>query len=107
VTFAGPTGTLQLDQSQSFAGTVAGFGGQDQIDLSDIAFGATTTLGYAANFSNTGGALTVSDGTHTANLALLGQYAAGNFAMASDGHGGTMIADPAVVAQNQLTQPHA
>ena len=26
VTFTGNTGTLQLDQSQSFAGTVAGFG---------------------------------------------------------------------------------
>jgi hypothetical protein len=26
---------------------------------------------------------------------------------ASDGHGGTMITDPAIVAQNQLAHPHA
>jgi hypothetical protein len=42
VTFAGATGTLQLDQSQSFAGTIADFGGQDQIDLGDIGFGANS-----------------------------------------------------------------
>jgi probable HAF family extracellular repeat protein len=106
VTFAGNSGELQLGQSQSFAGTVAGFGGQDQIDLGDIAAGANATLGYAANSGNTGGTLTVSDGTNTANLALLGQYTAASFAVASDGHGGTMITEPAAVAQNQLTQPH-
>ena len=36
--------------------------------------------------------LTVSDGTHMANLALLGQYAAGWFTAAADANGGTMIA---------------
>jgi hypothetical protein len=35
--------------------------------------------------------LTVSDGTHMANLALLGQYAAGWFTAAADANGGTMI----------------
>jgi hypothetical protein len=80
--FAGSEGTLQLDQSQNFAGTVAGFGGQDQIDLADIAFGANTTLGYGPNAAGTAGILSVSDGTHTANVALLGQYMASSFAMA-------------------------
>lgn len=47
----------------------------------------------------------MSDGTNTANIALLGQYMAGSFATASDGHGGTMITDPPVQAQTQLTQP--
>jgi hypothetical protein len=107
VTFSGNAGALQLDQSKSFSGTVSGFGGQDQIDLSDIAFGPNTTLGYAANNGNTGGTLTVSDGTHVGNIALLGQYVASSFATASDGHGGTMITDPVAVAQNQLTLPHA
>jgi hypothetical protein len=60
-------------------------------DLSDIGFGATTTLGYSANGDNTGGALTVSDGMHTANLALLGQYAASGFAAAPDQAGGTLV----------------
>jgi probable HAF family extracellular repeat protein len=107
VTYAGNTGTLQLDQSLSFAGTLANFGGQDQIDLRDIAFSPSTTLGYTADVVNTGGTMTVSDGVHNANIALFGQYTAGSFAMASDGHGGTLITDPAPAPQNQLAPPHA
>src|SRR4029077_5421280 len=63
-TFAGPAGSLQLHSSQAFSGKIAGFGGQDVIDLGDIAFGANTTLGYRENASDTGGTLTVSDGLH-------------------------------------------
>jgi len=47
----------------------------------DIAFGASSTLGYTSNNSNTGGVLAVSDGTHVASIALLGQYAASSFVM--------------------------
>ena len=81
-------------------------GGQDQIDLGDIAFGANTTLGYAANGANSGGLLSVSDGTHIANIALLGQYIASSFATASDGHGGTLISDPPVSSGSGLATPH-
>jgi len=66
------------------------------LDLSDISFGASTTLGYSANGDNTGATLTVSDGTHTANLALLGQYAASGFAAAPAQRGGTIVAYAAV-----------
>jgi len=108
VTFAGPEGALQLDSANGFTGEVSGFGALNQIDLAAIGFGANTTLGYTANNTNTGGTLTVSDGTHTANVALLGQYMAASFATASDGHGGTLVTDPPVVAsQTLLTQPHA
>jgi hypothetical protein len=108
VTFeAGGTGTLNLDASTEFAGTVAGLATGNSLDLSDIGFGAGLTLGYAPNSGNTGGVLTVNDGVHTANIALLGQYAASSFVAASDGHGGTLITDPpALTAQNQLTPPH-
>jgi hypothetical protein len=92
---SGTSGALKLDQSSLFSGTIAGFATGDAIDLTDIAFGAADTLGYAANASNTGGLLTVSDGTHTANLALLGQYAAAGFTTAADPHGGTIITDGA------------
>jgi hypothetical protein len=44
---------------------------------------------------------------NVANIALLGQYVAGSFALSSDGHGGTLVTDPAVVAQTQLASPHA
>ena len=107
VTFAGPTGTLQIDTTWSFAGKVAGFGAQDRIDLADVAFGAQTTLGYARSGS-AAAKLTVSDGIHTANIALLGQYMASSFAAASDGHGGTLITEVSQTAQQPLvTQPHA
>jgi hypothetical protein len=36
VSFAADTGTLQLDNSASFAGTVAGMTGNDTIDFADI-----------------------------------------------------------------------
>ena len=106
---AANAGTLKLDASSGFAGTVAGFGGQDQIDLADIAFSQGTLLGYAGNAGNSAGTLSVADGTHAANIALLGSYMASSFAMASDGHGGTLItaatqmpsSDPAVAP------PHA
>jgi hypothetical protein len=98
VSFAAGGGTFRLDAASSlgghgFTGTIAGFAGLDAIDLSAIGFGANTTLGYSANGNNTGGTLTVTDGTHTANIALLGNYMASSFATASDGHGGTMITD--------------
>ena len=109
VTFAGSSGTLQLDQSASFAGTIAGFTGQDQLDLTDISFSANTTLGYAANSNNSGGALTVSNGASTANIALLGNYIAASFVTVSDGHGGTLISEaPQISSQaTPLAQPHA
>lgn len=105
---AGSTGALTLDASTQFAGTVSGLAPGNYLDLPDLGFGAASTLGYAPNSGNTGGALTVSDGVHTANIALLGQYAASSFVTASDGHGGTLITDPpALAAQTQLAQPHA
>ena len=87
-------GTLTLDNAQHFTGQIAGFAGRDQIDVGDIGFGAHSTLGRSPNPAGTGGTLLVSDGFHIANLALLGQYMAGSFAAASDGHGGTIITEP-------------
>jgi hypothetical protein len=108
VTFAGATGTLVLDASQSFTGQISGFGGQDAIDLTDISSGASSTLGYSPNADNTGGTLTVSGGVHTANIALIGSYMAASFAAASDGHGGTLVTDPPAANQPALlTSQHS
>jgi hypothetical protein len=93
VTFAANTGTLKLDNSASFDGTVAGFGHQDRFDLADVAAGASATIGYSGG--NTNGVLTVSDAQHTAAIALLGQFSAASFAAASDGHGGTLVTETA------------
>ena len=109
VSFAGATGSLAIDHSANFNGTI---GGQlaigDVIDLADITAGAGATLSYSGN--NSPGTLTVSDGVHTANIALLGNYTLANFTASSDGHGGTSIVDPPVsdnssVPGIQMTDP--
>jgi autotransporter passenger strand-loop-strand repeat protein len=103
VVFAGPAATLVLDQASSFTGTLSGWQDYDSIALGDILFSdGVTSLSYAANGDNSGGTLTVSDGTQTATLSLLGQYSAADFALSSDGHGGTLISDPGVVQQAQF-----
>jgi autotransporter passenger strand-loop-strand repeat protein len=60
-------GTLQLDNSVSFGGTITGFGQPEYLDLRDIAFGSNTTLNFTEAGNNLSGNLTVSDGTNTAN----------------------------------------
>jgi len=109
VNFLGDTGTLKLEDSSSFAGTVAGLHGKDAIDLADIGFGASSTLGYSGNADNSGGTLSVGDGTHMANIALLGSYMASSFVAASNGHGGTLISEATQSATQVplVTQPHA
>ncbi|WP_246159109.1 calcium-binding protein [Reyranella soli] len=101
--------TLKINHAADFHGTVAGFDGNDVLDLADLAFGGSTTLGYAGNSSGTGGTLTASDGTHMATIALLGQYAASSFAMSADGSGGTFIHDvpPTILAATPTQPQHA
>ena len=103
---AGANATLKIDHAADFRGAVAGFGGSDVLDLADLAFGKNTTLGYLANRNNTGGTLTASYGTHTANIALLGQYMAGSFVMSPDGSGVTLVNGlPTETLAPTLTQP--
>ncbi len=103
VIFAGPSASLVLAQASAFTGTISGWQANDSIDLGDMLFSdGVTSFAYAQNNDNTGGTLTVSDGTHTATLSLLGQYSAADFALSSDGHGGTLISDP--TASNALQQ---
>ncbi|MGD0719600.1 MAG: AIDA repeat-containing protein [Roseiarcus sp.] len=94
-------GTLRLDDSVAFGGLIAGFGKPDYLDLSDIAFGSGTHLTFFRTPRSTSGALIVTDGVHTANLTLIGQYVTAQFTLASDGHGGTLIGDPPVTAANE------
>lgn len=98
--------TLVLDAGASFQGLVGAFGADDpatglytkpddQIDLQGVSI-ATARKGHAGltftdAASNLSGTLTVTDGVHTVNLELLGQYIASEFVAASDGHGGTLI----------------
>ncbi len=67
----------------------------------DINFASVQTPSYSGN--GTAGTLSVIDGSHTANIALLGNYMASSFVASSDGHGGTSIVDPALTASAQNT----
>ena len=99
-------GTLELDSSVSFGGTISGFALPDYLDLADIAFGSNTTVSFSEAGSNLSGTLTVSDGVHTAQLNLLGQYVTSQFTSASDGHGGTLIGDPPLPRDPQQFHEH-
>ena len=85
------TGTLKLADSFDFSGIVSGFNQNDHIDLRDMAFGAGTTAGYVENQAGTGGTLSVTDGAHTVNIALLGHYSADDFTVAADDTTGTLL----------------
>ena len=104
ISFAGATGTLIIDHASRFSGTISGqLAIGDVIDLVDVTGGANVTIAYSGN--NSPGTLTVSDGTHTANIALTGNYSLANFTASSDGHGGTIIVDPPVLPAGVTLQP--
>jgi autotransporter passenger strand-loop-strand repeat protein len=105
IDFSSAGGTLQLDDSVHFSGAIGNFHDGGFLDLRDIAFGGSTTLAYAD--SGTSGTLTVTDGTHTAQILMLGAFVEGNFTKQSDGNGGTLITDPPIVDQYSLYNPHA
>lgn len=89
---AGAHGVLALDDSatSAYGGLISGFAANDKIDLSDIGFIQGTTS--AAFFGNAvQGQLTVTDGTDTTTLRMLGNYVTTSFQTASDGHGGTIV----------------
>ena len=100
LTFAADRGTLKLDNAASFSGTVAGMAGQDTINVADIDPTKVQAPSYSGDAS--GGTFTVTDGTHTANIALLGNYMASTFVPSSDGHGGTNLVDHASTDQTSL-----
>jgi len=107
ITFSASTGTLQLDNSSAFSGTVAGMAGKDQIDLRDVAFANVRNPSYSGTTAS--GTLTVTDGAHTANIILLSTYLSSTFVTANDGHGGTLVTDAPLTASNQAilaASPH-
>ena len=89
MTFLGPTGTLLLDNSATFAGVVSGMGGGNVIDLRDLGW-AEAALSYAGDSGS--GELSINSGARSADFKLLGSYSVADFTLSSDGHGGTLIA---------------
>jgi fibronectin-binding autotransporter adhesin len=84
VDFLATTGSLDLTQPRFFTGVIEGFGGSDQIDLVN-----TPATGFSYSPSHV---LTVQNGSQTvAALRFAGSYTQSDFALGSDGHGGTAI----------------
>ncbi|HXV01046.1 MAG TPA: hypothetical protein VG166_11155 [Caulobacteraceae bacterium] len=99
VTFTAATvGIMELARSQSYTATITGFSktGKTSLDLDDIAFVSAGEATYSG--TTTSGVLTVTDGTHTAQINLKGNYLSSAFIAASDGHGGTIVHDPKTLA---------
>jgi hypothetical protein len=95
VTFTADAGLLRLDDSSSFAGTVAGLStdGGNAIDLADISFAGLNQKSFTENGAGTEGQLALGAGSSSASITLLGNYisafnpAPGNpgFVLADDG----------------------
>jgi hypothetical protein len=85
ITFGpGATGQLWLDSATSvankFTGTVTGFASGDHVDFGAIDY--TTGNGqlkFVENAAHTSGVLTVSDGSHSEALTLMGNYVLADF----------------------------
>ncbi|MBB4199470.1 hypothetical protein CCR94_01555 [Rhodoblastus sphagnicola] len=52
---------------------------------------ASTTLAFKEDASNSFATLTLKQGDESLSLVLLGQYSAGQFGLAADGHGGSLL----------------
>jgi Concanavalin A-like lectin/glucanases superfamily/FecR protein/Cadherin-like len=97
-TFSG-TGTLELDNSQHYGGTVNGFVAGDKIDLTDLAYSSSETDVW----NSTTHTLTINDGAHSSNIIFSGSYDQNSFALTSDGHGGTdVVMSPAQASMTGL-----
>ena len=113
ITFASG-GTLKIDGTGAYSFLVAGFAMPDEFDLSAVNFASATK-----SYNSSTGTLTVTDGTHSVSLLLLGNYALASFHLTSEGGGGTgtIVTDPpagmmtdlnpiGLMAAHQLTAKH-
>ena len=63
---------LTLKQAQNFAATITGFGSGDTIDAANFLLSGTT-FDFVENSGGTGGTLTLTDGSLTANIQMSGK----------------------------------
>jgi hypothetical protein len=92
--FTSDGGILQLDKAESYTGKIAGLSPSvpnDVVDLRDISFTGVTD-NYVGNTSS--GVLTISDGTTTAHLKMIGNFTTASFNLSDDGTGRVRFSDP-------------
>ena len=89
---SGAAAHLILGDSRQYTGQISGLAANDTLDLRDIGYGSGTSAHYSG--TTTGGTLYVTNGTHSAAIALLGNYTGSTFLASSDNYGGVNIVDP-------------
>ncbi|MEQ6289382.1 beta strand repeat-containing protein, partial [Vogesella sp. GCM10023246] len=92
VSFAdGGNGSLLLGDAANFSGRIIGLESGDHLDLTGLAYQDGLRLDYVGNASGTGGLLTISNGSDSSSLMLIGHYQAGDFQLGSDAAGHTVV----------------
>jgi hypothetical protein len=106
VTFTSAGGTLALAHARTDTVTITGFAKTPitRLDLQDIAF-TGATVKYSGTTAS--GTLTVTDGTHTTHITLMGNYLASTFNLANDGSGHVLVTDPTPTKPPVTAQPLA
>jgi autotransporter passenger strand-loop-strand repeat protein len=87
----GGGGDLVLDNLAGFGAVISGFATGAEIDLGGFGYSAGETRSFTEGAGNTSGTLTVIDGATSVQLTLLGNYVTSNFALSTDGSGGTAV----------------
>jgi RTX calcium-binding nonapeptide repeat (4 copies) len=86
-----------IGSATTLSETITGLSAQDPLDFTDINFATV----QQPNFSGTtaGGTLTITDGTDTAKINLIGNYLNSSWTLSNDGNGGTIVVDPPLGSQ--------
>jgi VCBS repeat-containing protein len=105
---SGSSGTLQLDHSKVFSGTVSGLD-DNTLDLRDITSGTNTTVTFSGD--SNGGILTIvsnTDPTQVAHINLTGDYLGSHWTATADAAGvGTAITEAPGAIAGLDSQGHA
>lgn len=108
VKFTGTTGILKLYRSRGYDVEITGFSRSagTSLVLKDIAFTGAGEASFSGDASS--GVLTVTDGSRTARLTLIGDYTGSHFITRSNGHNGVKImASPATIAIESSSVAHS
>ena len=91
--FSGAAGELIFDDPIHFTGTITGFTGSDEIDLTNINWNSAEVIsGYSYSTNIT--SLTITDAQGNKDtLSLAGNYTGSKWIVFSDGSGGTILVD--------------
>jgi probable HAF family extracellular repeat protein len=100
ITFAGSSGTLQLDNPSSFTGEIAGINGSgDVLDIHGLAAATTTAVTGSGSYDSDSNitTLTVTDSSSQSQpetFKLVGDYSTSHWTVTDDHNGGVDIVDP-------------